>query len=200
MLRNPAYAGPCRLRQDPGHPRPAGPEPGRTPARTRPRPGLGQDRGPAPRGVDRDRRPGHRVRGHLRPRGPAAGRQQAVRLPQQQNPVPAAGPGRLLGLRLRLLPRPYDHHGGQQDLLLPVPRQRRLPLRRRPGLRQQAGPRRLPRRRRLGPHHRPARRPGPDPRRDRPPAGPRPAPPTPSPGSANSSSSRWPRPPRRSPR
>jgi len=41
---------------------------------------------------------------------------------------------------------------------------RRLPLRGRPGLRQQAGPRRLPRHRRMGPHHRPARRPRPDPR------------------------------------
>ena len=38
----------------------------------------------------------------------------------------------------------------------------------RAGLRQQAGPRRLPRPGRLGPHHRPARRPRPDPRRDRP--------------------------------
>ena len=109
-------------------------------------------------------------RGHLRPCAPAAGRQQAVRLPQQQGPVAAAGPGRLLGLRLRLLPRPHDHHGGQQALLLPVPGQRRLPLPGRQSVRQQAGPRRLPRHRRLGPYHRPARRPGPDPHRDRPPA------------------------------
>ena len=104
-------------------------------------------------------------RRHLRPRPAAAGRQQAVRRPQHQGPVPAAGPGRLLSLRIRLLPH-LDPHHQQEDLLLPVPGQRRLPLRRRPGLRQQAGPRRLPRHRRVGPHHRPARRPGADPRRD----------------------------------
>ena len=145
----PRLPGPRGLRQDPGHPRAAGPEPGRPAAGTDHAPG-GQDRGPAPRGVDRDRGPGHRGPGHLRPRGPAAGRQQAVRLPQQQGSLAAAGPGRLLGLRLRLLPRPHDHHRGQQDLLLPVPRLRRLPLRGRPGVRQQAGPRRLPRHRRCG--------------------------------------------------
>ena len=44
----------------------------------------------------------------------------------------------------------------------------------RPGLPQQAGPRRLPRHRRVGPRHRPARRPGADPRRDRQAAGCRP--------------------------
>ena len=48
----------------------------------------------------------------------------------------------------------------------PLPRLGRLPLRARPGLRQQAGARRLPRHRRLEPHHRPACRPGPDPKRD----------------------------------
>ena len=47
--------------------------------------------------------------------GPAAaGRQQAVRLPQHQGPLPAAGPGRLLGLRLRLLPHLDPHHAGKK--------------------------------------------------------------------------------------
>ena len=68
-------------------------------------------------------------------------------------------------LRLRLLPHVDTHHQ-QEDLLLPLPRLGRLPLRARPGLRQQTGARRLPRHRRLGPHHRPARRPGADPSRD----------------------------------
>lgn len=55
----------------------------------------------------------------------------------------------------------------QEDLLLPVPGLRRRPLRRRTGLRQQAGSRRLPRHRGLGPHHRPTRRPPAHPHRDR---------------------------------
>ena len=50
----------------------------------------------------------------------------------------------MLCLRIRLLPH-LDPHHEQEDLLLPVPGIGRLPLRRRPGLRQQAGPRRLPR-------------------------------------------------------
>ena len=57
---------------------------------------------------------------HLRAGPAAAGRQQAVRRPQHQGPVPAAGPGRLLGLRIRLLPHLHPHHQ-QEDLLLPVP-------------------------------------------------------------------------------
>ena len=48
---------------------------------------------------------------------------------------------------------------------------RQLPLRARPGLRQQARPHRLPRQGRLGPHHWPAGQPAADPRRDRPAAG-----------------------------
>jgi DNA invertase Pin-like site-specific DNA recombinase len=95
--------------------------------------------------------------------GQQAGRNRVTRLA----PVPAPGPSRLLGLRIRLLPRPHHHQRRQQDLLLPVHRQRQLPVRARQGLRQQAGPRRLPRPGRLGPHHRPDRRPVPDPRRDR---------------------------------
>ena len=47
----PRLPGPCRLRQDPGHPRTAGAEPGRPAAGTDHAPG-GQDRGPAPRGMD----------------------------------------------------------------------------------------------------------------------------------------------------
>ena len=60
-------------------------------------------------------------------------------------------------LRLRLLPD-LDAHQEPQVLLLPLPRLRRLPLRARAGLRQQAGARRLPRRARLGTGHRPAGR------------------------------------------
>ena len=41
-------------------------------------------------------------------------------VPQQQDPVPAAGPGRLLGLRVWLLPD-LDPDHEQEDLLLPVP-------------------------------------------------------------------------------
>jgi hypothetical protein len=51
MLRNPAYQRPRGIRQDPGHPRAAGPEPGRPDAGTDHAPG-GQDRGPAAGGVD----------------------------------------------------------------------------------------------------------------------------------------------------
>ena len=107
------------VRQDHDRQRAPGAEPGRPAAGPLRAPGS-QDRGPAPRGVDRDPRPGHRGPGHLRPRPAAAGRQQAVRLPQHQGPVPAAGPGRLLGLRIRLLPHLGPHHQ-QEDLLLPVP-------------------------------------------------------------------------------
>ena len=39
----------------------------------------------------------------------AAGGQQAVRRPEHEGPVPAAGPGRLRVLRLRLLPHLHDH-------------------------------------------------------------------------------------------
>ena len=164
MLRNPAYAGTAVfgktqvLQESPGLNRRA-----RLEGRSVPR---------ASKTVDRPREewieipvPAIVTAGTFEPGRPAARRQQALRRPQHQGPLPAAGPGRLLGLRIRLLPH-LDPDHEQEDLLLPVPGQRRLPLRRRPGLRQQAGPRRLPRHRRLGPHHRPARRPGADPRRD----------------------------------
>ena len=147
-----------RVRQDHGHQRDARTEPCRPPAGPLGAAG-GQDHRPAAGAMAGNRCPGHRGPGHLRPGRPAAGRQQAVRRPQHQGPVPAAGPGRLLGLRIRLLPRPHHHQRRQQDLLLPVHRQRQLPVRARQGLRQQTGPRRLPRHRRMGPHHRPARRP-----------------------------------------
>jgi len=52
--------------------------------------------------------------------GAAAGRQQAVCVPKQQGPLAAAGPGRVLELRIRLLPD-LDAHHEQEDLLLPVP-------------------------------------------------------------------------------
>jgi site-specific DNA recombinase len=44
------------------------------------------------------------VRGDVPASRPASGRQQALRRPQHQGPFPAPGPGRLLGLRVRLLP------------------------------------------------------------------------------------------------
>jgi DNA invertase Pin-like site-specific DNA recombinase len=164
MLHNPAYAGRAVF--------------GKTmivhesPALNRIRPAARpihpagvQDGRPATIGVDRDPGAGHRQRGHLRPSRAAAGRQQALRLPQQPQPLAAARPGRLRGLWVRLLPR-LDPHHQQEDPLLPVPGQRRLPLRGRAGLRQQAGTRRLPRHRGLGPHHRPADPTPADPRRD----------------------------------
>src|SRR5260370_22078754 len=89
-------------------------------------------RSPAERGMDPDPRSGHRDRGHLRARPAAAGRQQAVRRPQHQGPVPAAGPGRLLGLRLRLLPH-LRPHPPAAALLPPAPPSPRLPLRAPPG-------------------------------------------------------------------
>src|SRR4051794_40081359 len=154
MLRTPAYAGRAVfgktmvVHESPGLNRVA-----RLQGRSTPRASKTVDR---PRG-DRDPGAGHRQRGHLRPGRPAPGRQQALRLPQQPQPLAAAGHGRLRGLRIRLLPHHHPHHP-QEDPLLPLPGQRQLPLRRRPGLRQQARPRRLPRHRGLGPHHRPARR------------------------------------------
>ena len=188
----PRLRRPRGVRQDHGRARVSRPEPGR-PAAGPLHPAGVQDRRPAPRRGDRDPGAGHRQRGHLRPGRPAAGRQQALRLPQQPQSLAAAGPGRLLGLRLRLLPHLHPHHQ-QEDPLLPVPGQRRLPLRGRPGLRQQAGPRRLPRHRGLGPHHRVAGRPRADPRRDRQTPRTPPAPPTPPPANGSGWRPHWPRP------
>ena len=185
------------LRQDDAHRTDRRAQPHRPAGRARHAPALHGHR-PAPRGLARDPRPRAGRRGHLAAGPAAAGRQQALRLPQQQESLAAARPVRLRRLRLRLLPH-LDPHHQQEDLLLPLPRLGRLPLRARPGLRQQAGPRRLPRHRRLGPHHRPARRPGPDPHRDQQAARRRPAPPTPPPPTPTSRHRRWPRPPRRSP-
>ena len=106
MLRNPAYAGTAVFGKTMVIHEAAGAEPGR--------PAAGTDSVPRPvRTVDRPREEWTEIPvpaivrpGHLRPRRAAAGRQQAVRRPQHQGPLPAAGPGRLLGLRLRLLPRP----------------------------------------------------------------------------------------------
>ena len=115
------------LRQDPGRPRAGRAEPHRPPRRPH-RPAAGQGRGPAAGGMDRDPGPRPGGRGDVRPGPAAAGRQQAVRLAEHEGPVPAAGPGRLRVLRLRLLPHHHDHDRREQDLLLPVPRLRRLPL------------------------------------------------------------------------
>jgi len=175
MLRNPAYAGRAvfgkTMTVNDRQPDP-GAEPDRAPRRPR-HPAGDQGGGPAPRGVAGDRRAGDHQRGHLRAGGPPAGRQQTLRRPQHQGPVPAPRPDGLLGLRIRLLPHLRADHP-RQDLLLPMPGIGRLPPRRRTGLRQQAGPRRPPRSPRVGPHHRPTRRPAPDPSRDRPTAARRP--------------------------
>ncbi len=72
------------------------------------------------RGMDRDPHPGHRQHRHVRAGSAAPGRQQAVRRAQHQGPVPAAGPGRVLGLRLRLLTH-LDPHLEQDDVLQPWP-------------------------------------------------------------------------------
>ena len=128
------------LRQDDGRARIGGPEPGGPVAG--PIRGQGdQDRGPAPRGVDRDPGPGDDRAGHLRPRAKAAGRQQEV-LGSEYVPkaIAAARYFGLLGVWLRLLPHLHAHHE-QEDLLLPMPGLGQLPLRRRQDLRQQAGPR-----------------------------------------------------------
>ena len=199
MLRNPAYAGTAVFGKTQAVHEPAGlNRTARLAGRTVPRQVRVQDR-PEEEWTRHPRsRPGGR--GDVRPGPAAAGGQQAVRLAEHEGPVPAAGPGRLRVLRLRLLPHLHHHYRREEDLLLPVPRLRRLPLPGRPRLRQQARPRRLRRPGRLGPRHRPARRPRPHPRRDRQKAGAGPAPPTRSPASAASSSRPSPRPPRRSPR
>ena len=81
------------VRQDHGRGRIPRAEPG-GPAAGTIHPACSQDRRPAPRGVDRDPGPGDRERADLRPGRAAAGRQQAVRRPKQQDTVSAAGPGR----------------------------------------------------------------------------------------------------------
>ena len=133
MLRNPAYAGTAVFGKTQAVHEPAGlNRTARLAGRTVPRQVRVQDRPreewtgiPVPALVGR---------GDVRPGAAAAGRQQAVRLPQHEGPVPAAGHRRLRVLRLRLLPHHHDHHRREQDLLLPVPRLRRLPLPGRPRL------------------------------------------------------------------
>ena len=89
MLRNPAYAGRACFGKT-GRTRPAGrPQPGRPAGRARDRRRL-HHRGPAPRRLARDRRPGPGRRGHLRAGGAPPGRQQEVRLPRQQEPRPCS--------------------------------------------------------------------------------------------------------------
>ena len=119
MLRNPAYAGRrCSARPWPSTGTPGLNRVARLQGRTVPRAVKTVDR--PQEEWTRDPGPGHRGPGHLRPGAAAAGRQQAVRRPQHQGPVPAAGPGRLLGLRIRLLPH-LGPDRRQEDLLLPVP-------------------------------------------------------------------------------
>ena len=169
MLRNPAYAGTAVFGKTQVIHEPAGlNRTARLAGRTVPRQVRTQDR---PReewtGIPSPRPGG---RGDLRPRPAAAGRQQAVRLAEHEGPLPAAGPCRLRVLRLRLLPHLRDHRP-QEDLLLPVPRLRRLPLPGRPRLPEQARPRRLRGPGHLEPRRRAARRPVPHPRRNRQQAG-----------------------------
>ena len=96
MLRNPAYAGAAMfgktmvVHESAGLNRVA-----RLQGRVHPT--RVQDRRPAPRGVDRDPGAGDRHRGDLRPGRATAGRQQAIRRPQHQDPVAAARPGRVRG-------------------------------------------------------------------------------------------------------
>jgi site-specific DNA recombinase len=161
MLRNPAYAGTAVFGKTQAVHEPAGlNRTARLAGRTVPRQVRVADR-------PKEEWTGPRRGGDVRPRPAAAGRQQAVRGPQYQGPVPAPRAGRLLLLRLRLLPHPHHDQLREEDLLLPLPRLRRLPLPGRTRLRQQARPRRLRRPGRLGPHRRPARRPRPDPSRNR---------------------------------
>jgi len=158
MLRNPAYAGgpasarPCAPSKPPGSTAPLARPGGHPPQLHRHRPG--------PAGLARDPRASAGRRGHLGAGPAAAGGQQALRLAQQQGSLAAARDLRLFRLRLRLLPH-LDAHLEHEDLLLPLSRLGRLPLRARPDLRQQAGARRLPRHPRLGPHHHSAHRPRP---------------------------------------
>ena len=161
MLQEPRLCRPGRVLEDRIDRPTTGHQPPGPPARTVRLPPLRQLR-PPPRRVDHHRRAGHHRRGHLRTRRPPTGRQPPLRGPKQQRTQPAHGTGRLPVLRLRLLPD-LDPDRQAQDLLLPLPRLRRLPLPGRPGLRQQASARRLPRRGRVGTGHRPARRPHPRP-------------------------------------
>ena len=106
MLRNPAYAGQAVYGKTKAVSEPA--------ALNRVARQAGRSTARAVKTVDRPRRrvDAHPRARHHQPRDlragrAAAGRQQAVRLPQHQGPLPAAGPGRLLGLRIRLLPQPH---------------------------------------------------------------------------------------------
>jgi len=118
MLRNPAYAGKAVFGKTMATSGDAGTEPRRPlQGRATPRAVKTVDRPreqwleiPVPAIVAAGTSPGVQQR---------LGRQQAVRRPQHQGPVPAAGPGRLLGLRIRVLPHLGPHHQ-QEDLLLPV--------------------------------------------------------------------------------
>ena len=162
-LGDAAQPGLCRtrlLRQDHAHRRPARPQPGRPPGGPRhAQVVLGQ-------GPGRQRLAGDPRSRRSWPRTPGSGSSGGWKT---TNATPPATPRPRRCCRAwppvraadtPTTARPHDHHRRQQDLLLPVPRLRQLPLRTRPGLRQQAGPRRLPRPGRVGPHHRPARRPG----------------------------------------
>ena len=92
--------------------------------------GLIQDRRPAPRRMDRDPRPRHRDGRDVRPNRPALAdnKRYAARNTKVPSLLQAWPPARPADT---LLPHLGPHHQ-QEDLLLPVPRLRRLPLRRRP--------------------------------------------------------------------
>ena len=148
MLRNPAYAGQAGVRQDHGRariprPQPGRPLQGRAPPRARPRPSTGPASSgheiPVPAIVTKRRSSGPRSGWPTTSASPPA-------TPRSRPCCRAWPPARAADTATTA---PHHHHA-QEDLLLPVPGLRRLPLRSRPGLRQQAGPRRLPRHRSSG--------------------------------------------------
>ena len=134
----PAYAGTAMFGQNPQRRAARRDQPGRPPGRPV-HPDRAQDHRPAQGRIDRHRGPGDHHRADLRPGRTTPGRQQTIRRPEHQDPVPAAGPDRVRRLRLPLLPDQHPHRQ-QEGLLLPVPWHGRLPQPGRAGLRQHHGP------------------------------------------------------------
>ena len=132
MLRNPAYVGRAAyLKTGTTDRRPAINRQARLQGRSISRHYAKFER-PARR-ADHHRRAGHHRASKLRAGRTSPSRQPPVRGPQQQRTEPAHGPCRLPVLRVRVLPD-LDPDRQAQDLLLPLPGLRRLPLPRRQGL------------------------------------------------------------------